>query len=83
MLATFEMTMTAWRGSRSAITPPRRMNAGVRDRAGGEDETELGPRAVQAVEHREREPDRCHRGADEGRRTRRVKQAEASFAEWA
>jgi hypothetical protein len=56
---------------------------GVRDRAGGEDETELGPCAVQAVEHREREPDRCHRGADEGRRTRRVEQAEASFAEWA
>jgi hypothetical protein len=53
----------------------------VRDRARGEHEPELRPRAVQCIEHGERQPDRGHRAADERRRPRRVEQAEPSLAE--
>jgi hypothetical protein len=81
MLTTFEVTMTAWRGSRSAITPPKEDERGVRDRAGAKDKPELGSRAVQAAEHGEGRPDRSHRAADERRRPRRVEQPEASLAE--
>jgi hypothetical protein len=61
--------------------PAEEDERGVRDRPGGKHEAEFGPRAVQAVEHREGEPDRSHRAADERRRARRVQQPEASFAE--
>jgi hypothetical protein len=81
MLTTFEVTMTARRGSRSAITPPRRMNAafGIERAARTRPSSVLEP--CRLPSKAKGEPDRSHRAADERRHPRRVEQPEASLAE--
>ena len=57
--------MSLWRGSRSAQTPATRISSASGSGLRGEHEAELPARAVELVEHGERERDGEQRVADE------------------
>ena len=73
-------TISRWRGTRSAQTPPISMNADERDRVGGQDEAEVGRLAGQ-VDDEQRQRDGDDPVAEHAREAGQPEQPEVAVAE--